>query len=122
MSLAGNARGGLCTNFKATMSFQQHNVSKSFNLRAKSCSFRSFLLISPAACLANRADCLLSPPLQSPVGVWLNRNSFTFNPLLPDAKAPCVLSDDGTTIGVYACQVPQVAEEASSSPKGSGPY
>jgi hypothetical protein len=35
MSLAGNARGGLCTNFKATMSFQQHNVSKSFNLRAK---------------------------------------------------------------------------------------
>jgi len=60
-----NSNGGLCTNFRATMSFEQHN---------------------------------------SPVGVWLNRNSFLFNPS-HDASPPCQLFGDASSMAVYACQL-----------------
>ena len=59
------ANGGLCTNFKATMSFEQHN---------------------------------------SPVGVWLNRNSFIYNPSR-DANPPCQLYGDDSSMAVYACEL-----------------
>ena len=60
-----NSDGGLCTNFQATMSFEQHN---------------------------------------SPVGVWLNRNSFIYNPSR-DANPPCRLFGDATSTAVYACEL-----------------
>jgi len=60
-----NSNGGLCTNFRATMSFEQHN---------------------------------------SPVGVWLNRNSFIFNPSHSDSP-PCQLYGDDSSMAVYACQL-----------------
>jgi len=60
-----NSNGGLCTNFRATMSFEQHN---------------------------------------SPVGVWVNRNSFIYDPLR-DGNPPCQLFGDSSSIAVYACQL-----------------
>eukprot|EP00802_Teleaulax_amphioxeia_P009182 Tamp_09198.p1 GENE.Tamp_09198~~Tamp_09198.p1 ORF type:complete len:396 (+),score=94.50 Tamp_09198:1-1188(+) len=60
-----NSNGGLCTNFRATMSFEQHN---------------------------------------SPVGVWLNRNSFIYDPSR-DGNPPCQLFGDSSSMAVYACQL-----------------
>mmetsp|Transcript_17392 Transcript_17392/g.42199 ORF Transcript_17392/g.42199 Transcript_17392/m.42199 type:complete len:389 (-) Transcript_17392:163-1329(-) len=60
-----NALGGRCGNFKATMSFEQHN---------------------------------------SPVGVWLNQNTFFIDPdHTGDPK--CMLYGDKSSVAVYACEL-----------------
>jgi len=60
-----NALGGRCGNFKATLSFEQHN---------------------------------------SPVGAWLNQNTFFYDPdKTGDPK--CMLYGDKTSVAVYACEL-----------------
>lgn len=59
-----NSDGGSCTNFRATLAFEQHN---------------------------------------SPVGLWVNKNSFSFKPT--ESADRCVMYGDNTAMGVYACQV-----------------
>jgi len=59
-----NGKGGLCSNFRATLAFEQHS---------------------------------------SPVGVWVNKNSFVFNPT--NSAPQCTMFGDKTAMAVYACQV-----------------
>ena len=127
-----NSNGGLCTNFRATMSFEQHNRSRSVPLP---CSLLPACLLSLSLSLSSSPSPLspLPSPLspssranlvasswmtlfriktdklkvwttRSPVGVWLNRNSFIYDPLR-DGNPPCQLFGDASTIAVYACEL-----------------